>query len=412
MQKEFSKKITIGITGADWYNKGAEAMMRTTIVEIKKRYPRAYFVIFVPTVALQELNPFRESFISVEVLDMRKSIFFFDLFFAFLFKLTKIELLSKVSKNLTIYKFCDIVIDIHGYALHNKNTFASVMFLLGKLLIIKMLGSKYLVFPQDFDYINNKYQRLLIRKILPFADIICVRGEQSKENLKLMLPPSVGIKIVPDIAFLLEPKMPDDADFQNWLKQKETKVIAISVNKKITRKIANPSYVEVLRVIIRELVEKKNYRVVLLPHDVRGSEKTHDLRICNEIIKELSKNTIDEIYVVDSLSYPPGVYKWIVGKCDVALTSRFHMTVASLSQKIPTITLGWSFKYMQLLRWFNSEERAFDGASVMPNDVVSEIEDLIDKQVLVTDNLKNCEKDVKKRIDIFFDDVVREQFTI
>ena len=48
--------------------------------------------------------------------------------------------------------------------------------------------------------------------------------------------------------------------------------------------------------------------------------------------------------------------KGIIGQCDLFIGSRMHSNIAALSQSIPTIALGWSYKYYGIMKRLGMEE--------------------------------------------------------
>ncbi len=61
--------------------------------------------------------------------------------------------------------------------------------------------------------------------------------------------------------------------------------------------------------------------------------------------------------------------------CDVLLTSRFHAMIAGLCLAIPTVVVGWSHKYEEVLAEFQLERFAFsfDSEGLDLTDVVLEV---------------------------------------
>ena len=49
-----------------------------------------------------------------------------------------------------------------------------------------------------------------------------------------------------------------------------------------------------------------------------------------------------------------------MGKWDLMVTSRFHGMIAGLSMGVPTLVIGWSHKYGEVLKMFELENLAFD----------------------------------------------------
>jgi colanic acid/amylovoran biosynthesis protein len=100
-------------------------------------------------------------------------------------------------------------------------------------------------------------------------------------------------------------------------------------------------------------------RVLLLPHSVRtGTDKTHnnDLPLCRDIHSRLRLGD-DLLFVDRELSSQQ--LRYLIGRCDLFVASRFHAMVSSLAMAVPTLVIGWSHKYREVLEMFGAEEWAF-----------------------------------------------------
>ena len=49
----------------------------------------------------------------------------------------------------------------------------------------------------------------------------------------------------------------------------------------------------------------------------------------------------------------------IAGACDAIVTSRFHAMIAGLSAGVPSLVIGWSHKYREVLAMFELEHLSF-----------------------------------------------------
>ncbi|WP_353828592.1 polysaccharide pyruvyl transferase family protein [Agromyces sp. SYSU T0242] len=100
-------------------------------------------------------------------------------------------------------------------------------------------------------------------------------------------------------------------------------------------------------------------RVLLVPHSVRtGTEKTHnnDLPLCREIHARLD-DTRDVLFLDRELTSQQ--LRYLIGECDLFVASRFHAMVSSLAMAVPTLVIGWSHKYREVLEMFELEDWAF-----------------------------------------------------
>ncbi|TXK16252.1 polysaccharide pyruvyl transferase family protein [Homoserinibacter sp. GY 40078] len=100
-------------------------------------------------------------------------------------------------------------------------------------------------------------------------------------------------------------------------------------------------------------------KVLLVPHSVRtGTDKTHnnDLPLCREIFSRAAQP--EKVLFLDR-ELDSQVLRYLIGRCDYFVASRFHAMVSSLAMAVPTLVIGWSHKYEEVLEMFGASEWAF-----------------------------------------------------
>lgn len=208
---------------------------------------------------------------------------------------------------------------------------------------------------------NNPINRTAAKVYLPKMAAIVSRGRITHEYLMTLGLDNVTAGA--DYAFSLE--LTDD-EKKTAKKQFDTKALK---GKKVVG--VSPSVVMQKKVdanggdYAHEIVEfinyatSKGYAVMLVPHSVRSNtEKTHnnDMPLCKSIYERLA-DTKSVLFLDKELSSQELRY-WI-GQCDYFIASRFHAMVSSLAMSVPTLVIGWSHKYREVLEMFKLEEWAF-----------------------------------------------------
>ena len=100
---------------------------------------------------------------------------------------------------------------------------------------------------------------------------------------------------------------------------------------------------------IDHLTETMGRKVFLVAHSTRPNpEKTHnnDLPVCREILAHVASP--EKVAFTDA-ELTPGALRALIGQCDLFVASRFHAMVSSLAMSVPTLVLGWSHKYREVL---------------------------------------------------------------
>lgn len=136
-------------------------------------------------------------------------------------------------------------------------------------------------------------------------------------------------------------------------------------------------------------------KVALIPHSVRvGTDKTHnnDLPLCREIAHRIGQRD-DVLLIDDDLSSQQ--LRYVIGLCTRFVTSRFHAMISSLSMGVPTVVIGWSHKYQEVLDLFGLSEWAFGSDAFSADKVTAELERLRDRDAEVRTAITSALPDVK-----------------
>ncbi|MHB9140070.1 MAG: polysaccharide pyruvyl transferase family protein [Victivallaceae bacterium] len=112
-----------------------------------------------------------------------------------------------------------------------------------------------------------------------------------------------------------------------------------------------------------ESLLRRNYGVVLFPNATRGDDmdKTHnnDLPLLKQILSRLSSNDVSSLVAFNQSLNASQIHA-VINTCDAVVTSRFHAMVGALSCGKPIIVLGWSHKYLEIMRLFGQEDMVLD----------------------------------------------------
>lgn len=102
----------------------------------------------------------------------------------------------------------------------------------------------------------------------------------------------------------------------------------------------NPIVYESILTLIRDILEKTDMGICLIPHVYRVEDKLQDYEILEKIKNEINDKRISmvtEEYTCEELKY-------IVSRCRLFVGARTHSTIAAYSTGVPTLVLGYSVK--------------------------------------------------------------------
>jgi colanic acid/amylovoran biosynthesis protein len=246
---------------------------------------------------------------------------------------------------------------------------------------------------------TNPINRRAAKMFLPKAEVLVTRGSITHsfaEGLGL-----TNLFAGADYAFSLELDGTEEkaasADFDLSFFDKGA-VVGLSPSVVLQKKVdeRNGDYVGQMVSFIDALTASGK-KVLLVAHSARtGTDRTHnnDLPLCTEIFAKVADPS--KVLFLDR-ELPSQVLRYLIGRCDFFVASRFHAMVSSLAMSVPTLVIGWSHKYKEVLEMFELDEWAFGHDKLEPEYLVSRFEELVAEKKAVAAKLKKHLPEVKKR---------------
>ena len=344
------------ITGANFGNKGAQAMLFVTISEIRSRYPDVQ-IYYTTRENLKISDGFKftavdkYTFINAFALKaqtVNKCQFWREAAKQALRSLAKRNYRALFSdyKYLSLIDSLDLILDISGFNLSSLFSLRSNDFYLKMIAYSRKCGIPIILLPQSFGpfdygqtsspYIQNMHE------ILQYPLMIYAR-ERSGYDL---LVKQFNLKNV---------VLSDDLVLQNrkiyWdhiceadtfphldLKISSTENIAIIPNRKIIQKCPHIDIYSLYNDIISVLLQNKK-SIYLIYHS------SEDYTICKKIKKAFIAEPSVVLLPQELSCYD---YTNIITHFDYIIASRFHSIVHAFKQHVPCLGLGWAQKYQDL----------------------------------------------------------------
>lgn len=393
---------TIAITGATlWGNRGAEAMLVTTIGQVRARRPDARIILF-SYFPRRDRALVRDSRITVigarpKDLVLRTFPFAVLIWLAGLLRLRWPDrLLPHPARAL---RRCDALLDVSGISFADGRE----KFLPFNILLIwpaMLLGVPVIKLAQALGPFKNPLTRLSARLFLPRCRRIYARGAVTAEHLRDLGLPASKWEQAADIAFLYQPEYSLTAENEDRVDALAAKlaglraagqtIIGLIPSSLVHNKTAEEGgdYPGVFARLVRDLGGPDVHFVVVPNATRQGSESSanNDLPAIAALRERLARDLPGALGVtVDVVDYDLNTAgsRRLFARCDAVLTSRFHAMISALALGVPPVVIGWSHKYAEVLAEFGIERFAVDFADPLA-DIPALVRALLDERAALS----------------------------
>ncbi|MFP7759737.1 polysaccharide pyruvyl transferase family protein [Marisediminicola sp. LYQ134] len=360
-------------------NKGASAMLESAITTLRARIPGVTFTLF-------SMYPSEDAALNdhadVEIIDARPrqlGVNINTLALAYRVLRPARSILRSRSRAVAALAKSDVLLDQGGI------TFADgrekfLLYNVASILPALNIGTAVFKCAQAVGPFMSPVNRIAAKTFLPKVATIVTRGRITHDFARGL--GLTNIHAGADYAFSLEldgtehdvaSSVLDTAFFD------EGRVVGISpsvvVQKKVDAAGAAGDYSAHVVALINHLTAR-GLKVFLVPHSVRtGTDATHnnDLPLCRDLFARIDHR--DRVLFADT-ELPSQVLRYLIGRCDFFIASRFHAMVSSLAMKVPTLVIGWSHKYREVLEMFDLEEWAMGFATASADAMIARFREL------------------------------------
>ncbi len=344
-------------------NKGAAAMLESAVQTLGERVPDVGFTLFsmYPAEDRALVEDPRIEIVPAAPRQLGVTINLLALLFRVLPPLR--GLLRRRSRAVRALVEADVLLDQGGITFSDGRE-KFLLYNVASVLPALLVGTPVVKCAQAVGPFTNPVNRLAARLVLPRMRLIVTRGRITHDH-------AVGLGLTnllagADYAFCLATAGDEDARARAALDHAlldgphdDGLLIGLSPSVVLARKVEarGGDYVGEMVAFVDQLTGD-GHRVLLAPHSVRtGTDATHnnDLPLCRTIHGRLAHP--DRVAFLDR-EVPSQVLRHLIGRCDAFVTSRFHAMVSGLAMATPTLVIGWSHKYVEVLEMFGQERWA------------------------------------------------------
>lgn len=258
----------------------------------------------------------------------------------------------------------DVVVDVAGISFADGRGVAILGYNVLMTGVPLLLGVPTVKAAQAMGSFNAMPTKIAARLVLPHLTTICARGARTRQHLdSLRLSNVVDVA---DLAFSLQEaaELPSDVAASVQSIGADFIVVMPSAVVKGIFESNGGNYVEAMASMVREIRTITNKGVVVAPHSYRAgmSEgRMNDGPVCREVAATCAA---DPMVVGVDADLTAGELRKLVSMGSVLVTSRFHAMISGLATCTPTVVVGWSHKYREVLDDFGLAEYGMDSTEL------------------------------------------------
>jgi len=171
----------------------------------------------------------------------------------------------------------------------------------------------------------------------------------------------------------------------------------------------NIPYLDILKKAVTDL-SSAGYHCVIFPHSARqGKTATHnnDLPVLHLFCKMLGPDTLSKCTIInDELS--PGTLRALISECSILIASRFHAIISAMATGTPTVVIGWSHKYAEVLEQFGVSDFVIPYNKLSVSLLQQKINEILSNRNAISGNILKELHAIQERDNVFFHNLIQE----
>lgn len=382
-------------------NRGGEAMYETFIEQTKKYDINAQIVVL-SKYPKDEITICRKrgyevhSFTTVDRVFMGLPFWIFGSLMK-AFHLPHKWLASDVIKQ---YYDCDILVDFSGISFSDFRGFLDLIINSTWFFPAFVSGIPIIKMSQSLGPYNKITNRIIAKYCLKRMGTVIARGEDSYRTTKDLLNNRTDIYNLPDVAMCLSPANDNVCDsILEKLGLKGKKYIVMAPSVVVNGRYGAEKYQQLYEKIIKIVVSISGLPIVLVPHTRHLSEAiavdsaSDDIIVCRAIMARDALKDVD-IRLLER-EYDCRELKGVIAKAEYAIGSRYHFLIGAMSSGVPSIALGWGYKYEEMFELFDMKEFAFECNTFDEKAILKKVKKLADSYEVLGQKVKQKLPEIK-----------------
>ncbi|WP_058835571.1 polysaccharide pyruvyl transferase family protein [Luteimonas abyssi] len=370
------------IGGTLWGNRGAEAMVTTTMARVRDHRPDARFLVLSyypdrdrilldsPHAAIASATPMHQLLVQAP--------------WALLcWAARKIGLRwpdRLLPPSVRDLRACTAQLDVSGISFHDNRPGALIynVFCVWPAILH---GVPVVHLSQARGPFQTSLNRQLSKRFLGACRYVFARGRATAAHIETLGLPADRWRIAADIAFgfragdSVTDEGPDRIrgalERLRATRAAGREIVGLSPSAVVLGKTRTAG-IDYIGLLARALLHLRasGYHVVVLPNATRAGVdalRNNDLPVIAKLRREVERLAPDAIeanttWIEQDIN--TDAIRALIEPCKLLITSRFHAMVAGLSLGVPVFVVGWSHKYGEVLEMFGCQDDAVDFAQL------------------------------------------------
>lgn len=259
---------------------------------------------------------------------------------------------------------CDVTVDVAGISFVDGRGLPITVYNALMTGLPLLLGVPTVKAAQALGPFRTQPNRLLARLVLPRLAAVCARGARTREHLDGL--GLTNVTDVADLAFSLDEAANLPAVVAARLDAAQGGWVTVMPSAVVRRMFGSDGgdYPAAMVEVVRGIRARTGLRVVIAPHSFRADrpeDRMNDGPVCREIAARLAD---DPGVVSIDADLRAGELRRLVSGSELLVTSRFHAMISGLATCTPTVVVGWSHKYREVLDDFGLAHLGMDAAAL------------------------------------------------
>ena len=291
-----------------------------------------------------------------------------------------------------------VVVDVAGISFADGRGFAIVFYNALMTGVPLMLGVPVVKAAQALGPFQSVPNKWLAPLVLRRVRTVCARGARTREHLDSL--GGVNAIDVADLAFSLDEAANFPAIVATALESIDKDFIVVMPSA-VVRGIFESSggnYVSAMAALVADIRTKTGRGVVIAPHSYRAGlpeGRMNDGPVCREVAEACSGDS--QVLGLDC-DLTAGELRHLVAHSSVLVTSRFHAMISGLATSTPTVVVGWSHKYKEVLDDFGLSNLGLDSSALnAPSEIADIVAEVLASKDEISRQISVALPDVKVR---------------